>query len=418
MKDLRFRNTFSVRKVIGKKRKYLNKRTSKFSSEIPIIVIDLTYLVYLFNNKIQSKQSKYYNNTTSKAIKEFFLSLLESVSSLSLPEEIIVVGKPSSGIIFVQLLAIIKELGFCYYDTDVYSFTYSVKANHSIQKPLTLLTNSLSCWALSNSHAKLSFVAVDSNNRLHYYNNKTGLDFFCKMIQTNKVINKLGLGYIKYMGLQYLYIILLYTAFSTGCKTTEFFFDGNYFNQIPKFQNREFYNSLGLGYELVSSAHKFLSYAFLTKPEFCDFFLLGSASEYSAQLTRLVKLPQMDLIILARFKTYYDTLFISKAISFTFPVSFKLPSQIISGSHRLSLLSLFYSDHNEKTSNMPMSSQKQLSLMSGIYHSKYGTFPEHISKLLPKRFSRVSKDVDKIASESVTGNMGISDYVANLLRSL
>lgn len=138
-----------------------------------------------------------------------------------------------------------------------------------------------------------------------HYNNHTGLEIVSKFIGTYKIINKLGLDNLKYMNLQYLFILLHYLKI-TNRTEHDFYLDGQYFRHVDKY-NTPFLRSNGLGLKLIADAHKFLSYAFLTKPEFLDYFLLGNIDHYELQLSRLAKLLPIDLKVLISLKRQYDT---------------------------------------------------------------------------------------------------------------
>ena len=109
-----------------------------------------------------------------------------------------------------------------------------------------------------------------------------------------------------------MYILLFYIQFTNQKYFIEFYFDPTFFKNISA---KPFSKSKGLGLELITNAHKLLSYAFLTKPEFLDYFLLGEISHYSLNLQRLQKLLPLDLQILESMKRAYNTKSLPKVVA-------------------------------------------------------------------------------------------------------
>jgi len=295
MNNLKFRTRFSLRLRTGKRAKLLNSRTKKSEKCNPVLIIDLTYIENLLNSKKQYKNSSLYNKDTDALIQRMY-EWLSSAFNLTTPQGILFTAEKETE--FLKLLD--KDIMY----GNIKNIIFSIITQQSISKPLCILSDNLELWSLSAPSTNLSFLAIDSNNRMIYYNNKTGLDILSKFIGTYKIVNKLGLDSLKYVSLQYLYILLFYIQFTNNKPDTDFYFDNDFFKQ---FTNKQFSKSNGYGLELITAAHKFLSYAFLTKPEFMDYFLIGEISHYSLNLQRLVKLMYFDVQILDAMKRAYHT---------------------------------------------------------------------------------------------------------------
>lgn len=293
MSQLRFREKFYRRLRTGKRCKRLNQRTKKLENDNPLLIVDLTYIEEILEARRAWKTSSLYNKSNDFLIKRLY-DWLTAAFKLVSPVGILFISEKETE--FTKLLN--KEI--IYQNIKDVIFTLIIQGN--ITSSICVLSNNLELWALSSSSAKFSFLAVDSNNRLIYYNNKTGLDILSKFIGTYKIINKLKLDSLKFMNLQYLYILLFYIQFTNRKLDTDFYFDKEFF----KGKSDNFLYSNGLGLDLLYSAHKFLSYAFLTKNEFLDYFLLGEASHYSINLQRLQKLLDIDKQILEKLKNIYD----------------------------------------------------------------------------------------------------------------
>ena len=297
MAQLTFRSSFSVRTRLGNRRKYLNKRTASALKILspPVIIVDVDYFEHLIKSKQKSKVSLLYNND---AVYPQVHSWLQSILQLTSPAGIIFVAKECN--------AFCSNFPYPIIYSNLRDLVYTYKVRNILPNHLVIVSNILDLWVVSSNTANLSFIAIDTNNRLLHYSNTTGLDIVSKFIGTYKIINKLGLSHLKYLNLQYLFIMLFYLKI-TNKSPNDFYFDGTYFRTLPKY-SKPFLKSNGLGLDLITQAHKFLSYAFLTKPEFLDFFLLGDADHYSLQLSRLLKILPMDMYILRNLKSQYDTL--------------------------------------------------------------------------------------------------------------
>jgi hypothetical protein len=301
MSSLTFRNSFASRYKLGEKRKHLSERTLKTVSPIPpVLIIDIDYFCLLLESKQKYSKTNIDCNT-------YIRQWINSTVKYVLPNNIMAVCSGNTSVWTEPVRNFFISHTIPVYNTPISDFIFSAKLSGLISTPAYIITNNFSTWAISNKSAELSFVAIDSNNRVLVYNNSTGLDFFCKFIMTNKIINKLGLQHIKYLNLQYLYVILLYLNFMNQAPGTPFYFDEKFMCSLPKHKakNQAFSRSSGIGLDLISQAHKFLSYAFLTKPEFMDLFLFSNGMDYTLHLSRLPKLISFDIAILDRLHTFY-----------------------------------------------------------------------------------------------------------------
>jgi hypothetical protein len=393
---LQFRSSFSVRTRLGSRRKYLNKRTATKQEQNtpPVLVIDLDYIYTLLCSRQKSKVSKYYNSTN---LLPLFYIWLTSIFKLITPSGILFIAKQEN--------EFTKQFAYSVVYTDIKNYIYTIKAHNLLSDPLVIVSNNLELWSISSNSANLSFIAIDTNNRLLHYNNKTGLEIVSKFIGTYKIINKLGLANLKYLNLQYLFILLFYLSI-TNKSENDFYFDGTYFRNLEK-HTRPFLKSNGLGLSLVSDAHKFLSYAFLTKPEFLDFFLMGNADHYELQLTRLAKLLPIDIQILNKLKQQYDKTYFPVIVSS--PIIPKLTPTLPGELAK-------YSDiWNKRNRAITYAKQKEMAKLL----RKYQTFNTYdITDLIDTLPNDLKKDLlasQLTPTKEKVDTSDIEDYVSNLI---
>lgn len=395
MSELRFRSSFSVRTRLGTRRKYLNRRTSATTAlkEPPILVIDLAYIEHLLLSRQNRKQSKYYN---SPNLLPLFESWLYAMLHLVTPSGVLFIAKEQT--------EFTRQLSYPIIYNNIKDYIYSIRVQNSLSAHLVIASNSIDLWSLSSNSANISFIAIDTNNRLLHYNNKTGLEIVSKFIGTYKIINKLGLANLKYLNLQYLFVLLHYLKI-TNRSEHPFFFDGQYFRNLDKYDT-PFLKSNGLGLTLVSDAHKFLSYAFLTKPEFLDFFLLGDAAHYELQLQRLVKLLPIDLKVLGSLKKQYDS-----------SVKPKLVPVVIPNLHPV------LPDKCKNFSNIWLEQSTATSFAEtkefAKHLRKYNKYSDYdlgsLVELLPKSLQRDFAKKERSSSQKETDTSDIEAYVSNLI---
>lgn len=393
MKSLKFRTSFSLRTRIGKRTKYLNKRTNKQIKEDspPIIIIDVDYLESILSNKAKLKQSKIYNADIKSLCSAFFDFVSSAVTCVS-----------PSGVIYVaeQETEFNKALKLPIHYTNITNFIFSIRLHNNIPQRLAILSNNFSTWILSSEKANLSFLAIDTNCRFLHYNNKTGLDIVSKFIGTYKIVNKLNLDTLKYLNLQYLFILIFYISVIHKTKA-DFYFDGQYFKHID---SKPFLRSKGFGLELITEAHKFLSYAFLTKPEFLDYFLLGDLGHYNIHLQRLAKLVSMDDILLVKLKSFYDSDYKPKEINTD---SIHISTQGMPELYqKLVSLDFICSDYIEA---------KKFSKLVRRYASLY---PAYLSEETINKLPNKLRPVAKLEPVSVDTTDDVLDYVSNLIAGL
>ena len=298
MPTLKFRTTFSNRLRTGKRSRALNTRTKKIETTNPVLLIDLTYIENLLYAKSQYKMSSLYNKDMDYLIERYTTWLVSAFKLLS-PVGVLFLAETKS--VFCLKLTVPIIYG------KIRTTVYSLLQKQIVKSPICILSNNIDLWALASPSANLSFLAIDSNNRLLYYNHKTGLDIVSRFIGTYKIVNKLKLNDLKYLNLQYLYLLLFYIQFTEAKQSPDFYFDVTFF-KLRK-PDKQFLKSNGYGLELITTAHKFLSYAFLTKSEFLDYFLLGNSEHYSKNQKRLQKLLPFDLLLLDALKRAYDKQF-------------------------------------------------------------------------------------------------------------
>ena len=295
IRSLKFRSSFSTRLRTGKRCRALNTRTKKTEETNPVLLVDLNYLEELVVSKSQFKMSSLYNKDINTLVERCYSWILSAFKTVS-PVGVLFTAETET--------EITKKITQPVIYGNVRNILYTILKKQQIKEPICILTNNIELWALASPSANVSFMAIDSNNRILYYNNKTGLDIVSRFIGTYKIINKLKLDTLKYLNLQYLYILLFYIKFTEAKQSPDFYFDGTFFK--TRNLSKPFLKSKGFGLELITTSHKFLSYAFLTKPEFLDYFLLGTSGHFSANLNRLQKLLSFDILLLEHMKNIYD----------------------------------------------------------------------------------------------------------------
>lgn len=365
MKSIKIYGRLATRTKQGKRSRKLSTRTLSTLSANRTLLLDLDYLSALLSNRTLS----------SAEIQELIYKLLyaSKVSGIS--------------IISSNQTKMVGEISANIHIGNIKDTVYTTLLKNPTAK-YVVFTDNLSCWGLSNFTSDLYFCTLDTNKRFVFYNNKTGLDFFGRFIRTQKVVNKLGLDALKYMNLQYLYVLLLYLAFKHQKTPMDFELSPEFLSTATGTQllPHKFYNSAGIGLSLIAEAHKLLSYAFLTKPEYCDYFLFSE--EYLTHLPRLQKLLPIDYLLLEKFYAFYKATY-----AYTLTAS-------------------------ANTTDISCTINRKLSAYS---HLMANTVPEHpterrILERLKKRL-QVQKIVDKQVSKP-SDNSSIDDYVANLLQGM
>lgn len=334
-----FRHLLTQNYSVGKRGQHLSKRSlSKTDLKLqPLILIDVSYLSFILESKHKSKQSKLYNaldeNTlqilrknpkflTLKQkriiyyIREAILGMISDITSLIRPEYIILIYGSSETLVenlYIENIVnfILQPFQFNSYtlQNNTFSdflFSYCQSLDKLSKYNIISVTNSITAWACNSHTTQMGYIAFSKNLRPLYYNNKTGIDIVCKFINTSKIVNKLNIDELKYINLQYLYLLILYTKFMHHIDTDKkFYFDAKYFKDVKKIDYSVFLNSNGLGLQMITEAHKSLSYIFLTKPDLMDQFLFYNTTTFLLNMQRLLKITKFDTDFMSYFSNYY-----------------------------------------------------------------------------------------------------------------
>jgi hypothetical protein len=312
----------------------LNRVDGKLS---PILLVDCTYIAYLLESRHNSKRSNIYNKLDSKLldnlttsskltiteksdiykVRDVVLTLVSNTIRLIHPDNIILVYNSAENLLTneysEQIVAeILKPLNWTSvflkqgrYSDYIFSFLQKHSADLS-GNLLVYLTNSITTWACCSSTLQHGMITFTRNMRPIFYSDKTGLDILSKFINTSKIINKLGLDDVKYVNLQYLYIIMLYIKFlQHNEKDSTYFFDAKYFKQEKGVEYYDFLRSKGSGLDMIADAHKTLSYIFLTKSDLMDQFLFFTTHNFILNLKRLIKITDFDKALMSYLSNYY-----------------------------------------------------------------------------------------------------------------
>lgn len=393
---LKFNNRFATNIKIGKRRTLLNKRTilSTYKNPVRYLFIDTLYLEDFLKDKKEPSTA--------------LLQLIETTLSTVAPDKVWFIGP--KGPILQKSLEVIT------YNYPLVDFLYTIRAKNLLPGSIYVLTNNILSWGVAPD-TRVVFIAATSGNRIILYNSKTGVEFLSKLIQTNKLLNKIKLETLKYLNLQYLLALLLYIDFSTSKidKSIPFTFDASYFKDKS---TKKFSKSLGLGLDLLIDAHRFLSYALLTKPEYLDYFFLSDLNHFKLQLSRLLKILDLDIDILTLFKAYctnnYQIHIIPTLTSLPEPILFPIRTS----NTRLNLLWNILT--TETPTELPIPQTKILSRQVSKYikrDSKYLILNSWLSR--PYKLATAVKDLKPPeATIPVTTDTTIDNYISNLLGSL
>ena len=181
---------------------------------------------------------------------------------------------------------------------------------------------------------------------------------------------------------------MLYIKFLTHKeKDSTFFFDAKYFKQEKDVEYKDFLRSTGQGLDLITEAHKTLSYFFLTKPEMMDQFLFDATHNFILNLGQLVRVTSFDRSLLSYLSNYYSSTDRLNTVSTLF--SFSLATLI-----------------RDRTKQPP---------------TKMKLFPDQYLPVLTLLDSKSSpsKKVEKpVLLTTQTTDKSISDSIAKILRDL
>jgi len=146
----------------------------------------------------------------------------------------------------------------------------------------------------------------------------------------------------------------------------------------------------------------------LTKPEFLDYFLIGSHQHYNLQLPRLTKLMSMDNTILSKWKQTYD-------------INFKpshIPVSSINTITKVPYLSIYY--YKLWTQDFKGSDYFDYKAYAKIVRAYIRKYPDYIDITLLSNFpASLQKDFVRrstvLTTSTDTIKDDVADYVSNLI---
>lgn len=293
--------------LLGDKNKSLNKRVlSTVNLDNSVLVVDLSYYSSLVNNKLKFSSSfrekwpqvlsKKREITALQAIDMIFEPILKLKRLVIIQSVILLCESPDTlkGLekeIFNLFTSIITSYIVCN-KSDMVSSLYSLAVDE--KEKYIILSDNLDFWAICSTKSKIVFCVITKNNNVKLYIDKFGLEYLSAIIGTNKLVNKLRLSKLKYVNLQYLFVLLLYTKF----KHTKA-------NETFDLSDNTFLGSKGKALEILSTSHREISYYFLTKSDLVEIFLTSSATHFVLNLTRLLKTIPSDMNYMSGFSNYY-----------------------------------------------------------------------------------------------------------------
>jgi len=292
--------------LLGDNNKKINKRLlSTVDINNSILVIDFTYYCSLIANKLKYSSSfgeKWSDLVGSsdrlralQAVDDIFEPIL-SIKRLVEIKNLVLLTKPTKDFsIFEKELFKVFSGIISYYieTTNKVSSLYSIAVQE--KQKYIILTDDVSFWSICSQKSKICFCTVIKNNKVRFYFDKFGLEYLSSLIQTNKIVNKLRLSKLKYVNLQYLFLLLLYVKFKQVKMKEEL-----------DISDKQFLGAKGKALQLLTTAHKEISYYFLTKPDIMEIFLTSSITHFTLNLSRLKKLTQFDITLLSGFAAYYN----------------------------------------------------------------------------------------------------------------
>jgi hypothetical protein len=295
------------KQLLGENNKALNKRVlSTITFTNSILIIDLDYYSVLVDNKLKYSSSfgqKWAALTSGRnnlialqavdAILEPILKLKRLVNIqkvLLLCEKFEILS--STGKELYKLFSSVVDSYLICSSPDSVSMIYSLAVKD--KKQYLILSDKINFWAICSKKSDIHICIVGKNNSIKLYSDKFGLEYLSSLIRTNKLVNKLRLSKLKYVNLQYLFLLLLYTKFKFTKAHEEF-----------DLSDPVFLGSKGKGLQLLSDSHKEISYYFLTKKDMMDIFLTSSVTHFTLNLSRLLKINQFDIRLMTGFANYY-----------------------------------------------------------------------------------------------------------------
>ena len=295
--------------LLGDNNKALNRRVlASTNLDGSILVVDLHYYSLLITNKLKYNSSfgrKWaslaggkQDLVTQQAIDDTFEPITK-LKRLILVKNIVLLCKEPEEFseieaLLFKLFAGIIDFYITYQPSNIVSSLYSLAVTD--KERYLILSDNLDFWSICSKKSDIHHCIVTKNNNIKLYTEKFGLEYLSSLIQTNKLVNKLRLSKLKYVNLQYLFLLLLYTKFK-HVKANEQF----------DLSDKAFLGSKGKGLQLLSDSHREISYYFLTKQDMAEIFLFSSATHFTLNLSRLLKITPFDLKLLGAFANYYGS---------------------------------------------------------------------------------------------------------------
>ena len=293
--------------LLGENNKALNKRVlSAVTLTNSVLIIDLDYYTAHIDTKLKYNSSfgqkwaslvRGKNNLVAlQAVDDTFEPLLKLNRLVNLGKVVLLCDKfenlSSTGKELFKLLSSVVDHYIVSTRPNYISTVYSLAVKEKQQ--YLILSDKIDFWSICSKKSDIHICIIGKNNNIKLYSDKFGLEYLSSLIQTNKLINKLRLSKLKYVNLQYLFLLLLYTKFKFTKHNEDF-----------DLSDDTFLGSKGKGLQLLSDSHKEISYYFLTKSDIMDIFLTSSATHFTLNLSRLLKITQFDLRLMSGFANYY-----------------------------------------------------------------------------------------------------------------
>lgn len=295
--------------LLGDNNKALNRRVlASTNLDNSTLVVDLHYYSLLIANKLK------YNNAfgqkwaslasgspgpvSQQAIESVFEPIMK-LKRLIVVKNIVLLCQERelfSDIekLLFKLFSGIIDFYVVYKPSNMISSLYSLAVTD--KQRYLILSDNLDFWSICSKKSDIHHCVVTKNNNIRLYTEKFGLEYLSSLIQTNKLVNKLRLSKLKYVNLQYLFMLLLYTKFKQVKSNEQF-----------DLSDKRFLGSKGKGLQLLSDSHREISYYFLTKQDMTEIFLFSSATHFTLNLSRLLKITPFDLVLLGAFANYYGS---------------------------------------------------------------------------------------------------------------
>jgi hypothetical protein len=295
------------KQLLGENNKALNKRVlSTITLTNSILIIDLDYYSVLVDNKLKYSSS-FGQKWASLAAGRNNLIALQAIDAIMEPvlklkrlttiSKVVLLSKPyqelsSTGKELYKLFSSVVSNYIISSQPDFVSTAYSLAVKD--KKQYLILSDKVDFWAICSKKSNIHMCVVGKNNSIKLYSDKFGLEYLSSLIRTNKLVNKLRLSKLKYVNLQYLFLLLLYTKFKHVKPNEDF-----------DLSDQTFLGSKGKGLQLLSDSHREISYIFLTKQSMIDIFLTSSATHFILNLSQLLKITPFDIKLMGAFANYY-----------------------------------------------------------------------------------------------------------------